>query len=116
LQSPLGQRLRLRGILARLRLASTVTLTPEGVTAEEQVRLIDAMLARGCRSFMLHYHSPSLGKQTPYVRTDADLATFLNRIEAVCRHFFQRRGGLPGHPADLLPQDMRSRLWPAAGT
>ena len=112
LQSRLGQRLRLRGVLARLHLANTVTLTPEGVTAEEQLRLIDAMLARGCRSFMLHYHSPSLGKQTPYVRSDAELATFLNRIEAVCRHFFQRRGGLPGHPADLLPQAMRTRLWP----
>jgi len=112
LQHRLAERLRLPGILARLHLANTVTLTPEGVSAEEQVRLIDAMMARGCRTFALHYHSPSLAKQTPYVRTEAELAEFIHRIDTVCRHFFQVRGGLPGNPADLLPQHMRSRLWP----
>ncbi len=114
LQHRLAARLRLPGVLARLNLANTVTLTPEGVSAEEQVRLIDAMMARGCRTFALHYHSPSLAKQTPYVRSEADLTEFVRRIETVCRHFFQVRGGLPGNPADLLPQGMRSRLWPAA--
>ena len=71
------------------------------------------MLRRGCRTFALHYHSPTLAKQTPYVRTEADLADFIGRIEAVCRHFFDVRGGLPGNPADLLPPGQRNRLWPA---
>ncbi len=114
LQHRLAARLRLPGVLARLSLANTVTLTPEGVSAEEQVRLIDAMMARGCRTFVLHYHSPSLAKQTPYVRSEAELAEFVRRIETVCQHFFQVRGGMPGNPADLVPQGLRSRLWPVA--
>lgn len=113
LQHRVASRLRLQGILSRLKLANTVTLTPEGVSTTEQIQLIDAMLQRGCRTFALHYHSPTLAKQTPYVRTEADLADFIGRIEAVCRHFFDVRGGLPGNPADLLPPGQRSRLWPA---
>lgn len=111
-QHPVMDRLQLPGLLARLNLADTVTLTPEGVTSEDQIRLIDAMMARGCRTFVLHYHSPSLAMRTPYVRTDAERAEFLRRIDAVCRHFLRVRGGMPGHPADLLPPGMRSRLWP----
>ncbi|MFM9935350.1 MAG: glycosyltransferase [Novosphingobium sp.] len=113
LQHRVASRLRLQGILSRMKLANTVTLTPEGVSTAEQIQLIDAMISRGCRSFALHYHSPTLAKQTPYVRNEADLADFIGRIEAVCRHFFDVRGGLPGNPADLLPPGQRSRLWPA---
>ena len=108
--------LRLPGLLSRLGLANTVTLTPEGVTAREQMQLVRAMLDRGHRTFVLHYHSPSLAVgHTPYVRTEADLATFLHRIEAVCRFFFAKVGGLPGNPADLLPQSMRQEVWPRSG-
>ena len=113
LQHRVASRLRLQGILSRLKLANTVTLTPEGVSTAEQIQLIDAMIRRGCRTFALHYHSPTLAMQTPYVRTEADLTDFIGRIEAVCRHFFAVRGGLPGNPADLLPPDQRSRVWPA---
>ncbi len=113
LQHRIASRLRLQGIVSRLKLANTVTLTPEGVSAAEQIQLIDAMLQRGCRTFALHYHSPRLAKQTPYVRTEADLAAFIGRIEAVCRHFFDVRGGLPDNPADLLPPGERGRVWPA---
>ena len=113
LQHRIASRLRLQGILSRLRLANTITLTPEGVSTAEQIELIDAMIRRGCRTFALHYHSPTLAKQTPYVRTEADLTAFIGRIEAVCRHFFAVRGGMPGNPADLLPPGQRSRLWPA---
>ena len=113
LQHRMASRLRLQGILSRLRLANTVTLTPEGVSTSEQIQLIETMLHRGCRSFVLHYHSPTLAKQTPYVRTEAELADFIGRIDAVCRYFFDVRGGLPGNPADLLPPGQRSRVWPA---
>jgi Glycosyl transferase family 2 len=99
--------------LAHLRLARTVALTPEGVTAEEQIRLIRSMIRRGYRTFMLHYHGPSLVPgSTPYVRTGADLKAFLKRIEAVCRFFVGDVGGMPGNPADLVPQGMRERIWP----
>ena len=113
MHSPLMTSLGLPGILANLGLLNTVTLTPEGISAREQIQLLETQLRRGYRTFVLHYHSPSLSPgHTPYVRTDADLARFLKRIEAVCGFFFERIGGMPGHPADLLPQDKRGNLWP----
>jgi glycosyltransferase involved in cell wall biosynthesis len=111
LQSPTAARLHLPGILSRMRLTNTVTLTPEGVSAGEQIHLIESMVARGCRTFTLHYHSPSLAKHTPYVTTEAELNGFLRNIEVVCRHFFAKLGGMPGNPADLVPPSMRQRVW-----
>ncbi len=113
MHSPLMTSLGLPGVLANLGLLNTVTLTPEGITVREQFQLLKTQLRRGYRTFVLHYHSPSLSPgHTPYVRTDADLARFLKRIEAVCSFFFDQIGGMPGHPADLLPQDKRGNLWP----
>ncbi len=113
LHSGPGLRARLPGILSRTSLLNTVTLTPEGMTAREQVVLLQAMVERGHRTFVLHYHSPSLGMFTPYVQDQAGLDAFLENIRAVCRHFFGRIGGLAGHPADLLPPSMRGLVWPA---
>lgn len=113
LHSPLGKQLRLPGLLSWMRLANTVTLTPEGVTAAEQVALLRALVAHGHRRLVLHYHSPSLVPgNTPYVRTDADLQDFKARVAAVCRCFFEDIGGVPGHPASLLPEAARPLLWP----
>ncbi|WP_428485678.1 glycosyltransferase [Rhodopila sp.] len=113
LQSPLMTALHVPGMLSRLGLANTVTLTPEGVTAEEQIRLIRAMMRRGYRTFVMHYHSPSLvAGNTQYVRSDTELVSFLRRIEDVCRFFFGELGGLPGNPVDLLPPHMRECAWP----
>ena len=113
LRSQTALRMHLPGILSRLHLANTVTLTPEGVPAGEQIRLIQTMAARGCRVFTLHYHSPSLARRTPYVRTEAELRTFLDSLKTVCSFFFETLGGLPGNPADLVPPSMRERVWPA---
>ena len=102
-ERPVAQRLHLPAILARLGINETVTLTPEGVTAAEQIRLIRTLLRRGQRHFVLHYHSPSLSPgHTPYVRNAADERDFVARLEAVCRFFFEDIGGLPGYPQDLL--------------
>ncbi len=102
-ERPAAQALHLPAILARLRINETVTLTPEGVTANEQIRLIGALLRRKQRHFVLHYHSPSLSPgHTPYVRSAADGRDFVARLEAVCRYFFEEVGGLAGYPADLL--------------
>lgn len=114
LQSPTMRRLHIPGLLSRSGLANTVTLTPEGVTAAEQGKLLRKLMARGYRTFIFHYHSPSLGVgNTPYVRTEKDLKEFLQRIEEVCRLFFCELGGLPGNPADLLPPPLRPQIWPA---
>ena len=115
MHSPHGLRLRLPGILSRAGLLNTVTLTPEGVTAREQVSLIQAMIERGHRVFVLHYHSPTLGMFTPYVQNQFDLDRFLGNIRTVCDHFFRRLGGLAGNPADLLPASLRGLVWPKPG-
>lgn len=114
IQSRALKALKVPGILARLGLVNTVTLTPEGVSAEEQIALMKALYGRGTRHFVLHYHSPSLVPgNTPYVRSPAELRAFLNRIETVCGFFIDELGGLAGNPADLVPQALREDLWPA---
>jgi hypothetical protein len=113
IQSPALKAMKLTAILARLHLVNTVTLTPEGISADEQIGLIRALFARGTRHFVLHYHSPSLVPgNTPYVRSQADLTAFLKSIERVCRFFIDDLGGLAGNPADLIPQNARESLWP----
>jgi glycosyltransferase involved in cell wall biosynthesis len=104
LQNIAGARLGpVPALLSRLGLEETVTLTPEGVTAEEQIRLVRALLRRGHKDFVLHYHSPSLSVgHTPYVRTEAQLQDFLRRLELVCAFFFEEVGGMPGNPQDLV--------------
>jgi hypothetical protein len=74
--------LHVPGILARLGLIERITLTPEGISFEEQRRLTHALLRKGYRIFSFTYHSPSLAPgNTPYVRNESDLRAFLQRIE-----------------------------------
>ena len=102
--SPLAARLRLPGLLARSGLVARSRLTPEGVPAEEQCRLIDSLLAQGRRVFTLAYHSPSLEPgNTPYVRGAADLDAVLASIERVLTHF-RDRGGTFTTPLQLLSE------------
>lgn len=92
--SSAAERLRLPGLLARTDLVARSRLTPEGVSAAEQCRLIDSLLKLGHRTFSLTYHSPSLEPgHTPYVRSEADLAAFLTTIETVLLYFRDRIGG-----------------------
>jgi hypothetical protein len=108
LKSPLMMRLRIPGILSRLRLVNIVTLTPEGVSVQEQISLIRSMIRQGYRTFVMHYHSSSLvAGNTKYVRSEAELVRFLGRIRDICHFFFAELGGMPGDPVDLLPQGMR---------
>lgn len=98
-----ADRLHLPSVLARMGLAETIMLTPEGVTSAEQIRLVRVMLARGARSFVLHYHSPSLGAgHTPYAGDEAGVERLITRLRDVCRFFFEDLGGLPGNPQSLL--------------
>ena len=92
--SPAAARLRLPGLLSRSGLVARSRLTPEGVSADEQCRLIEALARRGRRVFTLAYHSPSLEPgHTPYVRDQAALAEFLARIERVLSFFRDEMGG-----------------------
>jgi hypothetical protein len=94
----------LQAAFSRARIVDTITLTPEGVTAQEQIRLLRGLLGRGTRQFVLHYHSPSLeAGHTSYTRTDSEVAEFVRRLDIVCSYFFETIGGMPGYPRDLLP-------------
>jgi hypothetical protein len=91
---PRAARLRVPGALARSGLLARSRLSPEGVPAEEQCRLLAAMAKRGHRLFSLTYHSPSLAPgHTPYVRDEAGLAAFLAGIETVLTYFRDELGG-----------------------
>ena len=85
----------LPAVLSRLRLLERATLSPEGMTAADQIRLLRSMLKRGKRVFSLTYHSPSLVPgHTPFVRSDDDLREFLKRIESVLGFFRDEIGGI----------------------
>jgi phosphatidylinositol alpha-1,6-mannosyltransferase len=85
-----GRAVHLGGVLARSRLLERITLSPEGSDLASMCRLTRALLARGQQIFTLSYHSPSLVPgNTPYVRSDRDLAEFLDRISGFL-NFFQR--------------------------
>ena len=91
---PMAARWKVPAVLARTGLMDRVRLSPEGVSAEDQCRLLAALARRGHRLFSLTYHSPSLEPgHTPYVRDEADLAAFLATIEQVLTFFRDELGG-----------------------
>src|SRR5712671_3368770 len=108
--------LHVPGILARLRLVERITLTPEGISFEEQRRLTRALLRKGHRVFSFAYHSPSLAPgNTPYVRNEADLRGFLQRIEQYLAFFTEEIGGRAATPFEVKALANR-RSTPASGT
>lgn len=87
-------KLHIPGLLGKAGLVTRSRLSPEGISAAEQCRLLDALAERGQRVFTLVYHSPSLAPgNTPYVRSEEQLAAFLATIEQVLTHFRDRLGG-----------------------
>lgn len=96
LTHPIGQRLHLPGVFARLGLLERIKLTPEGTTVAEAQRLTRALLARGQRTFVVTYHTSSLEPGfTPYVRTQAELGVFLAWLDEYCAWFMGEVGGVP---------------------
>lgn len=90
------------GLLSRARLLERIPLTPEGVSAAEAMRGIDALLAEGVRLLMFSFHSPTLAPgNTPYVRDEADLAAFYGWWDAVLDHL-AKRGVMPAGQGDVL--------------
>ena len=86
--SRLATRLRLPGILARSGLVARSRLSPEGISAAEQKRLLRALVRAGGRTFSLVYHSSSLAPgHTPYVWTQGDLDRFIETLEDVLTWF-----------------------------
>ena len=115
-----ARRVGLPGIMARTGLLNCVPLSPEGVSADEACTLIDSMLRRGFRTFVLHYHSSSLlPGYTPYAQTTAERDTIVERISTIVRYFVEQRGGMPGLPGAvetrLHPRDAREHARAVSG-
>lgn len=108
LDTMFARTVRLRGVMSRLGAFGTASLTPEGVSTDELRQLSTALVRSGHKTLVLHYHSPSLAAgHTPYVRTQADVAGLLARLDAVCAHVLGPLGGVVGSPRDLLQADGR---------
>ncbi|MEI8396754.1 MAG: glycosyltransferase [Rhodospirillaceae bacterium] len=106
----LGHRLRVPGMLARLRLLERIRLTPEGILIADAIRLTRALVDRGLRLFVVSYHSPSLVPGcTPYVQTRQDLALFLDWLERYFDFFFGELEGEPTTPCHLREQALQLR-------
>jgi len=93
-------RVRAAAVLIRIAAVNRIGLSPEGNTLAEMKSLTSAMIRRGCRTFCLCFHSPSVVPGcTPYVRTQADLGRFLATIERFLEFFMH---DLHGVAASLL--------------
>jgi peptidoglycan/xylan/chitin deacetylase (PgdA/CDA1 family) len=94
--------LHVPAVLARLHLIERITLTPEGISFEEQRRLTRALLREGQRIFYFSYHSSSLAPgNTPYVQNETDLRAFLKRIERYLEFFVGEVGGRAATPFEV---------------
>lgn len=92
----------LRGALARAGLLDRIPLTPEGVTAAEAIRGIDAALDEGLPLLVFSFHSPSLRPgHTPYVRDEDDLDRLYDWWREVLAHLRQR-GVQPATVAGIM--------------
>ncbi|WP_077145847.1 polysaccharide deacetylase family protein [Sphingopyxis sp. KK2] len=92
---------------ARLGLSERIALTPEGIPAAKACAAIDIAIDARLPVLNFSFHSPSLQPgNTPYVRTDSDLADFYRWWDVVLAHL-ARRGVEPTTTAAIL--DMAQR-------
>ncbi|MDZ4307121.1 polysaccharide deacetylase family protein [Allopontixanthobacter sp.] len=92
----------LGGILSRLSLLERISLTPEGISAEEALRGIDIALDDGLPLLVLSFHSPSLVPgNTPYVRTEEDLDRFYDWWRTIYS-YLEKRGIAPTSVAEII--------------
>ncbi|HUD95622.1 polysaccharide deacetylase family protein [Sphingobium sp.] len=90
------------GALARARMLSRVPLTPEGISIQEAIAVIDALMEEDVPVLNFSFHSPTLAPgHTPYVRTEADRVAFYAWWDAILTHL-ARRGVRAASLADFL--------------
>jgi hypothetical protein len=102
LTSPAMKRVKVAGLVARLRLLERIRLSPEDYDVPEMRRLTANLLDDGMRVFVFSFHSPSvMPGGTPYVRSAADLERFVGKCRRYFEHFFGRLGGVAMTPLQL---------------
>ena len=108
LTRPWLRRARVSGIVARLRLLERIRLSPEDYTEPEMRRLTGALLADGVSVFVFSFHSPSvMPGGTPYVRSDIELARFLEKCRRYFDYFLRDLGGTAMTPLAVKDRLMR---------
>ena len=99
---------QLRGLLARLGLLERISLTPEGISADEAIRGIDIAIDDGLPLLVFSFHSPSLQPGlTPYVRDGDDLDRFYHWWRQVFG-YLSRRGIRPASCRDVIAGAIRA--------
>lgn len=92
----------LGGILSKLSLLERISLTPEGISADEALRGIDIALDDGLPLLVLSFHSPSLVPgNTPYVRSEEDLDRFYEWWRTIYS-YLAKRGTAPTSVAEII--------------
>jgi hypothetical protein len=102
LNSPVLRSAHIPGIMARSGFLNRAWLSPEGYTAEEQIRLVRSLYSDGLRTFCLAFHSPSVEPgNTPYVKSQHELDRFVDRICRFLEFFMGTLAGIPSTPVQV---------------
>lgn len=87
LKKPIISKLRLLGILDRLRLLNFHWLSPELSSGDEMVKLAQTFVRMGYQFLNMSFHSTSLlPGLSPFVRDEKDLTLFLAKIETFLKY------------------------------
>lgn len=96
------KQLKAQAILSRLGLLDRLTLSPEGFTTEEHIKLTRFLYAAGVRTFTWSFHSTSVKPGcAPYVTTDQDLNLFLESFNRYFDFFLGEFGGVNTTPTKV---------------
>ncbi|MFV0644042.1 MAG: polysaccharide deacetylase family protein [Sphingomonadaceae bacterium] len=92
----------LPSLMSRLALLERISLTPEGVGADEAIRGIDIAVDDGLPLLVLSFHSPSIAPgHTPYVHNDDDLDALYDWWRAIYA-YLHKRGVKPATVREIV--------------
>jgi len=97
-----GLRSLMAGVLVKTGLLERIPLTPEGIRAEDHIRMVRRMSEIGQNYFNYAYHSSSLMiGGSPYVKTEQDLKIFLQDMDVFFDFFLNELGGAHKTPLEM---------------
>ena len=97
--SPASRFLMLPAVLARLGLLERVTLSPEGQSFEDMVRLVEDQMHWNKSVFCISFHSSSLTPGgSPFVQSDADVQKLIDRTARLVEYLSSKYGFVPSTP------------------
>ena len=89
----------LPAVLARLGILERITLSPEGQSYEDMVRLVEEQLNWNKSVFCISFHSSSLTPGgSPFVRSDQDVAELIDRTARLVEYLCKTHNFVPSTP------------------